>query len=67
MHAFEYFTLNLKYNIEVILMKSPYEVEHERIVFGFIISLIILVIITLVFHKELISYLTYIVTKLGLS
>lgn len=45
-------------------MKSPYEIEHERIVFGFIMSFIILVIIALVFHKELISYLTYIVTKL---
>ena len=48
-------------------MKSPYEVENERIVFGFIISLIILVILTLVFHKELISYLSYLVTKLSLN
>lgn len=48
-------------------MKSPYEVEHERIVFSFIIAFIILVIIVLVFHKELISFLLYLVTKLGLS
>lgn len=48
-------------------MKSPYEVESERIAIGFIIAFIILVIIALVFHKELISYLLYLVTKLGLS
>lgn len=48
-------------------MKSPYEVESERIVFSFIIVFIVLVIIILVFHKELISYLLYLVTKLGLS
>ena len=47
-------------------MKSPYEVESERIVVSFIIAFIVLVIIALVFHKELISYLTYIVTKLDL-
>ena len=48
-------------------MKSPYEVESERTVFSFIIAFIVLVIIILVFHKELISYLLYLVTKLGLS
>lgn len=47
-------------------MKSPYEVESERIVFDFVIAFIILVIIALVFHKELISYLLYLITKLGL-
>ena len=48
-------------------MKSPYEVESERIAASFVISFVILVIIALVFHKELISYLLYLVTKLGLS
>lgn len=48
-------------------MKSPYEVENERIAVSFIIAFIILMIIALVFHKELISYLLYLVTKLGLS
>lgn len=47
-------------------MKSPYEVESERIAVSFIIAFIILVIIALVFHKELISYLLYLVTKLSL-
>lgn len=47
-------------------MKSPYEVESERIAVGFVIAFIILVIIALVFHKELISYLSYLVTKLSL-
>lgn len=47
-------------------MKSPYEVESERIAIDFIIAFIILVIIALVFHKELISYLSYLVTKLSL-
>ena len=48
-------------------MKSPYEVESERIAVSFIIAFIILVVIALVFHKELISYLSYLITKLGLS
>ena len=48
-------------------MKSPYEVESERIAVSFVIAFIILVIITLVFHKELISYLSYLVTKLSLN
>ena len=39
-------------------MKSPYEVESERIAVSFIIAFIILVVIALVFHKELISYLS---------
>ena len=47
-------------------MQSPYEVESERIVVSFIIAFIVLVIIALVFHKELISYLSYLVTKLSL-
>lgn len=47
-------------------MKSPYEVESERIAVSFVIAFIILVIIALVFHKELISYLLYLVTKLSL-
>ena len=47
-------------------MKSPYEVESERIAVGFVIAFIILVIIALVFHKELISYLMYLATKLDL-
>lgn len=47
-------------------MKLPYEVESERIAISFIIAFIILVIIALVFHKELISYLLYLITKLGL-
>ena len=48
-------------------MKSPYEVESERIAVSFIIAFIILVVIVLVFHKELISYLLDLVTKLGLN
>lgn len=47
-------------------MKSPYEVESERIVVSFVIAFIILMIIALVFHKELISYLLYLITKLDL-
>jgi len=47
-------------------MKSPYEVESERIAISFVIAFIILVIISLVFYKELISYLSYLVTKLSL-
>lgn len=47
-------------------MKSPYEVESERITVSFVIAFIILVIIVLVFHKELISYLLYLVTKFSL-
>lgn len=47
-------------------MKSHYEVESERIAISFIIAFIILVIIALVFHKELISYLLYLITKLDL-
>lgn len=45
-------------------MKTPYEVESERIAIGFVIAFIILVIIALVFHKELISYLLYFVSKI---
>lgn len=45
-------------------MKSPYEVESERIAVSFIIAFIVLVIIALVFHKELISYLLYFVAKI---
>ena len=45
-------------------MKSPYEVESERIAVSFIIAFIVLVIIALVFHKELISYLLYLVAKI---
>ena len=66
MQGFESLTLRLNFNMEVILMKSPYEVESERIAVSFVISFIILVIIALVFHKELISYLSYLVTKLSL-
>lgn len=47
-------------------MKSPYEVESERIAISFIIAFIILVIIALVFHKELISHLLYLIIKLDL-
>lgn len=47
-------------------MKSPYEVESKRIAVSFVIAFIILVIIALVFHKELISYLLYLIIKLGL-
>ena len=60
MQGFESLTLRSKYN----LMKSPYEVESERIVVSFIIAFIVLVIIALVFHKELISYLLYFVAKI---
>ena len=45
-------------------MKSPYEVESERIAVSFIIAFIVLVIIALVFYKELISYLLYFVAKI---
>lgn len=46
-------------------MKSPYEVESERIAIGFVIAFVILAVIVLVFHKELISYLSTIMTKLN--
>lgn len=45
-------------------MKSPYEIEHERIVIGFIIAILILVVIALVFNKELILCLVTLRTKL---
>ena len=64
MQGFESLTLRLNFNMEVILMKSPYEVESERIAVSLVIAFIILVIITLVFHKELISYLLYFVSKI---
>ena len=60
MQGFESLTLRSKYN----LMKSLYEVESERIAVSFIIAFIVLVIIALVFHKELISYLLYFVAKI---
>ena len=64
MQGFESLTLRSQYNMGLILMKSPYEVESERIVVSFIIAFIVLVIIALVFHKELISYLLYFVAKI---
>lgn len=48
-------------------MKSPYEVESERIAVSSIMAFVILVIITLIFHQEIISYLLGLVTKLGLG
>lgn len=47
-------------------MKSPYEVESERIAVNFVIAFVILAVIIVVFHKELISYLSIIMTKLNL-
>ena len=38
-------------------MKSPYEVEMETIVTGFVIALVIIVVVALIFHRELISCL----------
>ena len=47
-------------------MKSPCEVESERIAVGFAIAFVILAVIVVVFYKELISYLSIIMTKLNL-
>lgn len=47
---------------EVVIMKSPYEVESETIAIGFVIAFIILIAIVLIFHKELISFLVSIIS-----
>lgn len=38
-------------------MKSPYEVESKTIAIGFVIAFIILMIVALIFHNELLSFL----------
>lgn len=43
--------------MEMMIMKSPYEVENKTIAIGFVIAFIILIIVALIFHKELISFL----------
>lgn len=47
---------------EVVIMKSPYEVESKTIAIGFVIAFIILIAIVLIFHKELISFLVSIIS-----
>lgn len=47
---------------EVVIMKSPYEVESKTIAISFVIAFIILIAIALVFHKELLSFLVSIIT-----
>lgn len=43
-------------------MKSHYECENELIAIGFVVAFIILIIVSLIFHKELISFLVKVIS-----